>query len=98
MSNRWISPVLIALALIACKSPDQSPKPSASISQEYFFCSKCGSLHGGIFGKGPVLALHSKSAPLCVHEWLLIPMSEFQTRAESTFPSEWAQALPVFKR
>lgn len=93
-----LMPLLSALGLLSCAPTNRPPKPSSMIVQEYFACTRCGSLHGGNFGKGPTLALRTPAAPSCRHQWQLIALDSFQLRGERDFPSEWAQAPLFFKR
>lgn len=48
------------------------------IYQAYYECSKCGSLHGGIYGKGPTR--HKITDTRCVHDWQAIHKEDFDTK------------------
>lgn len=45
------------------------------IYEGYYECSKCKSLHGGIFGKGPTK--HRTVDTECIHDWQAIYKQEF---------------------
>ncbi len=68
------------------------------IVQEYHHCPTCGSLHGGIYGKGPILYLKAEGAEACPHAWQLIPLESFQQQAKARFPESWARAGEFFTR
>ena len=57
--------------------PNQSPW-SVGIYEAYYECSKCNSLAGGIFGKGPTerLTLDKK----CIHDWQAVYKEDFKTK------------------
>jgi hypothetical protein len=68
------------------------------IAEEYHACARCGSLHGGIYGKGPLLPLTTPAGERCVHRWERIERADFQRHAAARFPEAWAAALPFFHR
>lgn len=68
------------------------------IAEEYHACARCGSLHGGIYGKGPLLSLTAPGGARCAHRWERIGRADFLQQAAERFPAAWAAALPFFRR
>jgi hypothetical protein len=68
------------------------------IAVEYFACSKCRSLHGGLYGKGIPQYFKTEGADRCWHSWKQITAEEFRSRAEAEFPYQWAHSPEWFKR
>jgi hypothetical protein len=60
------------------------------IAHEYHVCDKCGSLDGGIYGKGPHKRMRSESGNWCVHRWRSISRAEFKVRASEQFGVDWS--------
>jgi len=90
---------LFAMALAGCVGPGRPPHAFLPpISEEYFICEKCGSLHGGIYGKGPLVSFLTPDASKCWHSWHQVPMAEFQKIAAQRFPAEWEKASDFVKR
>jgi hypothetical protein len=59
-------------------------------------CDKCGSLDGGIYGKGPHKRLRSEPGAWCVHRWRLISHGEFKQQATVRFGVDWSQEIPFW--
>jgi hypothetical protein len=90
--------LLTPLLAIGCVGPGRHPHAFLPpIAEEYYICEKCGSLHGGIYGKGPLASFETKEAAACWHRWHQVSKAEFQKKAEGAFPAEWSKALPFFK-
>ena len=88
-----------AALLTGCSTPGLPPYTSLPpIVEEYYECSKCESLHGGIYGKGPTESFKARGAEDCYHSWSKIERSEFQQLAAQRFPSEWSNAIDYVKR
>ena len=62
-----------------------------SLEMGFFTCSKCGSLSGGIFGKGPTRHYRSDTAARCVHDWCTVAKPEFQKLATDRFGVDWSR-------
>lgn len=91
-------PLLLAVVLAGCAIHDRPPHALLPpIAEEYYVCAKCGSLHGGVYGKGPLLYLRDDKAVACIHRWSRISRGEFQRQARARFPTQWADAIPFFK-
>lgn len=92
--------MLVLVSGVGCMRPGRSPHAGLfpPIVQEYHQCSTCRSLHGGIYGKGPILYLKAEGAEACHHAWQLIPRESFQRMAAEGFPDQWRQAGEFFKR
>jgi hypothetical protein len=89
---RYIVTILAiaTFTLTGCETRyDRSPKTQI-IEMAFFTCPKCGSLSGGIFGKGPTRHYRSDSAARCVHNWKSITKSEFQRQATDRFGIDWS--------
>jgi hypothetical protein len=90
---------LFAVVLAGCIGPGRHPHAFLPpIEEEYYTCGKCGSLHGGIYGKGPLVSFATSSASKCWHRWHLVPRAEFQRLASARFPEEWQKADYFVKR
>jgi hypothetical protein len=95
------TPVLLAVGLLlgGCAIHDRPPHAFLPpIAEEYYVCAKCGSLHGGIYGKGPLACFCSAGAATCIHDWVRITRADFQQRAQTRFPRQWADTPPFFKQ
>jgi len=79
-----------ALVLVGCVTRYDRPPKTKMIEMGFFSCPKCGSLSGGIFGKGPTRHYRSDAASRCVHDWLSITKSEFQRFATDHFGVDWS--------
>lgn len=94
--------LLLVLALVGvngCLAPNQPPHAfMPPIAEEYYACDKCGSLHGGIYGKGPLASFASATATRCRHSWRPITRPEFQRFAAEQYPVAWAKTGEYFKR
>lgn len=79
-----------AFALSGCATHyDRLPK-TKMIEMGFFSCPKCGSLSGGIFGKGPTRHYRSDDASQCVHDWENVTKAEFQKQATDRFGVDWS--------
>ncbi|ACB74609.1 hypothetical protein [Opitutus terrae] len=98
---KLLSSVVMVAAVLAsgCIGPGRPPHAYfPPIAEEYYVCGKCGSLHGGIYGKGPLERFDTAKAPRCWHRWRQISKHEFQRVAAEQFPGEWEKASPYVKR
>lgn len=57
----------------------------------YFSCTRCGSLSGGVSGKGPWKSLRSQQASRCRHEWSARSLEAFRTEATARFDVDWSR-------
>jgi hypothetical protein len=90
---------LLVLTLAGCVGPGRPPHAVLPpIAEEYYVCKKCDSLHGGIYGKGPLASFSTPSATKCWHHWHQIPRVEFQKLASERFPAEWEKTGWYVKR
>jgi hypothetical protein len=88
---------LFAVALAGCVGrPPHAFLPP--IAEEYYACAKCDSLHGGIYGKGPLASFATSNASTCWHRWRRITRAEFQKLASARFPADWQKAGWFVKR
>lgn len=91
--------VVAALLVSGCVGPGRPPHAFLPpIAEEYYACGKCGSLHGGMYGKALLERFDTDRAPRCWHRWRQISRQEFQRLALERFPAEWAKASPYVKR
>jgi hypothetical protein len=99
MKKRRVIIPLLAAALAGCVGPGRPPHAILPpIAEEYFVCQKCGSLHGGIYGKGPLVSFATSDAAECWHRWHLVRKAAFQMLASDRFPADWAKAPDYVKR
>ncbi len=90
---------LFVVALAGCVGPGRPPHAFLPpIAEEYYVCEKCDSLHGGIYGKGPLASFSTSSGSKCWHRWHQIPRAEFQRLASDRFPAEWEKTGWYVKR
>src|SRR6476469_9099772 len=90
--------LFIPLLAAGCIGPGRHPHGFLPpIAEEYYRCEKCGSLHGGIYGKGPLASFATKAAASCWHRWSRISKTEFQKQAAADFPAAWAQTAWYIK-
>lgn len=68
-----------------------------AVEEAYFSCAKCGSLVGGIFGKGPIRKYDSDNASRCVHDWQRTSRIEFQALTTDRFGVDWSNEIPFFQ-
>jgi hypothetical protein len=68
---------------------DRSP-PTGVIDHAYFYCEKCDSLIGGVFGKGPVKHFDGPNKRKCVHTWKKITKTEFKALSGKLYGVDWA--------
>lgn len=85
MKRTW--PALLFLALLTgCVNPRANQPPShAAVEQSYFNCTKCGSLSGGVYGRGATQDFRSRGAERCVHNWDRVSEQEFKRLASDRF-------------
>jgi hypothetical protein len=83
--------VLCAMILVCgCASIEMNRSPEyKAIEQAFFKCSRCKSLEGGIYGKGPFKTFRSAKADACVHCWERVTMVEFKQLASEWFGASW---------
>lgn len=81
---------LFAFMLAGCASRFDQPPETKMIDMGFFSCAKCGSLSGGIFGKGPTRHYRSTHASRCRHEWQSVAKPEFQQFATDRFAVDWS--------
>jgi hypothetical protein len=62
------------------------------ITKKYHVCDKCGSLDGGIYGKGPTDQYRTEQGKMCVHAWRGITREDFVALAVSRFNVDRAKA------
>jgi hypothetical protein len=95
---RALAPLLLVFTLAGCAIRDRPPHAFLPpIAEEYYVCAKCGSLDGGIYGKGPLAHFRSAGAATCRHQWMQITFADFKRQAQTRFPVQWADA-PHFLR
>lgn len=96
---RFFSLPILAIMLSGCVGLDRPPHTfTPPIAEEYHACQKCGSLHGGIYGKGPLASFKKDGANACRHRWSRIEKQTFQKRAKEEHPEEWKAAPPFFRQ
>lgn len=90
--------MVFALSLVvSCSNrPPYSFLPP--IAEEYFRCEKCGSLDGGIYGKGPLMHPRTSTGDECVHDWKLISRVQFKEVATASFGVDWSTKGPWWAR
>lgn len=87
---------VVAIGLCGCASRYNQPPNTMMIEEAFFTCSACGSLRGGVFGKGPTKQFQAASASNCVHDWQGISKREFQTLASERFGVDWSKEIPYW--
>ena len=98
MKSRPFLLLLLPFLAGGCLGPGRHPHAFLPpIAEKYYACDKCSSLHGGIYGKGPLASFETKEAAGCWHRWHQISKADFQKKAEDAFPTEWSKASPYFK-
>ena len=85
----------LSVTLCGCARYNQPPK-TMMIEQAFFACSKCGSLDGGVYGKGPVKSFWTKAASHCIHDWQPISKGEFEFLATERFGVDWSKEIPYW--
>lgn len=78
------------IALTGCATHYDRPPETKMIELGFFSCGECGSLSGGIFGKGPTRHYRSEEAARCVHDWQRVAKEEFQRLATDGFDVDWS--------
>ena len=79
-----------AVVMAGCATRYDHPPKTKMIEMGFFACPKCGSLSGGIFGKGPTRSYRSDTASRCVHDWQSVTKAEFQRQATDRFGVDWS--------
>ena len=88
----------LALFVSGCASRHDQPPKTKMIEEAFFSCSKCGSLRGGIFGKGPTKRFQAATASHCVHDWQRVSHDEFKVLATQRFGVEWSKEIPYWSQ
>ena len=90
--------VVVGVALALYRRVDLGPHdgPFPPITHEYHFCDKCGSLDGGVYGKGPHKRFRTDAGGWCVHDWQPIDRAEFKLQAAERFGMDWSQEIPFW--
>lgn len=70
---------------------NKPPKNNYRIWEGFHWCSKCGSLDGGIYGKGPHKAFRTVKATYCIHKWQSIDKTAFMKKAKQDFLVQWGK-------
>jgi hypothetical protein len=73
------------------------PPPHDMIEQAYHYCEKCGSLEGGIYGKGPFKSFPGEGKKECIHEWKTITRGEFKRIAVEKYGVDWNKEIPFWQ-
>ncbi len=89
MLRIWPALLLTPALLLWPFSRKDRPPPHGLIEPAYFYCPKCRSLHGGIFGKGPLRFFDGPNRKTCVHDWQKIPRKEFKDLAVKLYAVDW---------
>ena len=82
--------IIAAFMLTGCATRYNRLPKTKMIDMGFYTCASCGSLSGGIFGKGPTRHYRSDMASRCVHDWRSITMPEFQKLATARFAVDWS--------
>ncbi|MCX6928758.1 MAG: hypothetical protein NT154_36930 [Verrucomicrobia bacterium] len=88
----------LVLFVSGCASRCDQPPKTKMIEQAFFSCSKCGSLRGGVFGKGPTKRFQAATASHCVHDWQPVSYDEFKALATQRFGVDWSKEIPYWSR
>jgi len=91
MRDHIIIFTLAGLLLAGCATRHDRPPRTRMIEVGFFTCPKCGSLSGGIFGKGPTRHYRSDTAARCIHGWRSVAKPEFQRLATDRFGVDWSR-------
>ena len=93
-----LTTVAIAPFLCSCASKlDRPPELDYIIGQGYHYCEKCGSLQGGIYGKGPTRRFAGAGKESCIHEWQEITRERFKQLGTELHDCDWSQEIPFFR-
>lgn len=95
---RLIFVLALPLCIGGCASRYDQPPKTKMIEQAFFSCSKCGSLRGGVFGKGPTKRFQAATASHCVHDWQQVSYEEFKTLATQRFGVDWLKEIPYWSQ
>jgi hypothetical protein len=89
--------LIVGVALGLYLRVDRGPYPAfPPIAREYHACDKCGSLDGGVYGKGPHKRFRTGAGGWCVHDWRPIDRAEFKRQAAEKFGVDWSQEIPFW--
>lgn len=78
--------------------PPHGDESFPPIAQEYYHCKHCGSLDGGIYGKGPTRHFRTEQGKTCTHDWQLISRDEFIKIGTERFHIDWSQEIPFWQQ
>ena len=73
-----------------------SAPPAARAEEAYFVCASSRSLHGGIFGKGPIRRYGPRPGTCTTSEWKRVGREEFKATATQWHGVDWAKEIPFF--
>jgi len=68
------------------------------IAVEFYECAKCGSLLGGILGKGPTKRWRAEGAARCRHRWSALSAEAFRAEASARFGVDWSRESELWSR
>jgi hypothetical protein len=88
-----LAAITAVVALCVGCRPDRPPS-HRSVECAFFYCAKCDSLDGGIYGKGPVKSLRSATAERCRHEWGRLSREQFKELSKDNFGIDWSKESP----
>ena len=89
---------ILPFFLVSCsnESTDLPPDLNGMVIVEAFHhCEKCGSLTGGIHGKGPTKHFDGTNRKNCVHEWTELDRKTFMDTATKLYNIDWSSD-PVY--
>jgi hypothetical protein len=94
--------IVLATSMTGCYLFDAANVPPygklPAIQESYSVCPHCGSLDGGIYGKGPTKQLRTENGKDCVHHWQPITKKEFLDLGVTSFKIEWSKEIPFWSR
>lgn len=87
--------LVVGLAFVLYRRVDRGPHdgPFPPIAHEYHVCDKCGSLDGGVYGKGPHKRFRTDAGGWCAHDWRPIDRAEFKQQAAERFGVDWSLTI-----
>lgn len=93
--------IVIATSIAGCYLFDTNVPPFGKvppIQESYYVCPHCGSLDGGIYGKGPTKQLRTEHGKECIHQWQPILKQEFLNLGVEGFKIDWSKEPPFWTR
>lgn len=94
--------IVIAISIAGCYLFDTTNVPPYGklppIQEGYSVCPLCGSLDGGIYGKGPTKQLRTEYGKDCVHQWQPISKKDFLNLGVEGFKIDWSKEIPFWSR